>query len=114
MGVEDPFDAADNPGRTIMRVTIPRVAAEFARAADAMHGIQAADGDHPPFRMAVACYTCCGADQRSLLHIDPFQCQDLLAVLSSNPVTWRQTGEGAGGAVDLAMILLNKELVAPH
>jgi len=89
--VEDPFDATDNPGRTIMRVTIPRVAAEFARAADAMHGIQAAGGDHPPSWMAVAWNTCCGADQRSLLHIDPFQCQDLVAVLSSNPVTWRQT-----------------------
>lgn len=37
---QDPFDATDNPGRTIMRVTAPRVAAEFQRAADTMLNIQ--------------------------------------------------------------------------
>jgi hypothetical protein len=46
--LQDPFDACDNPGRTIMRVTAPRVAAEFQRAADAMLHVQTNAGELRP------------------------------------------------------------------
>ena len=42
--LQDPFDACDNPGRTIMRVTAPRVAAELQRASAAMLLVQSDAG----------------------------------------------------------------------
>ena len=43
-GTEDPFDATDNPGRSIMRSTVDFVAAEFDEAAGALQMLRTEEG----------------------------------------------------------------------
>lgn len=43
-GAEDPFDATDNPGRSIMRSTADFVANEFSDAADALQLLRSEKG----------------------------------------------------------------------
>lgn len=47
LGIEDPFDATDNPGRSIMRTTVDYVAHEFNDAAEALHSVCCVDGVFP-------------------------------------------------------------------
>ncbi len=43
--IEDPFDATDNPGRSLARETIGFVADEFKEAAAAMHLLGSKEGE---------------------------------------------------------------------
>ena len=50
--VEDPFDATDNAGRSVMRATVDFVADEFHDAAEALQSLRNPQGAH----LSLSCF----------------------------------------------------------